>query len=199
MSELKELLELRRDEVRPDPGAYRRLVSRHRRREVARRVGVVAVALALTLAGLVVAVRALGSTTRTPANKPSASPFALLPPAPESSVWGRWSTKLTNADAGVGPLRLAGSYRLIIRRDGSLELFLPRGRRFAGMGQPTRGTYSFTGGGFTITTNVLASRCGGSSGKYTWATHSGQIFFQPAGDSCPLRRRILSSGWISSP
>lgn len=199
MSELKELLERRREEVRPDRGAYGRLVTRRRRRDAARRAGAVAIALALTLAGLMVAVRALGGSARRPATKPSVSHLELLPPPAESLFWGTWSTTLTNADPGIRPLHLAGAYRLILGRDGSLRLFLPKGRRFAGMGRPARGTYSVTGGGFTINTNLLARECGGSSGQYIWSTHSGQLGFQPVVDSCSFRRRILSSAWLASP
>jgi hypothetical protein len=198
MDELKDQLRRRRDEVRPDPGAFERLIARRRRRDALRRGTVIAVAFSITIAGSVLVLQAFGGGARRPAASVTATPQGIVSPPPARLLHGAWSTTLTNAMPGVRPQRLAGTYRLTFGTGGSLNL-QGSGGAIPSVGRQARGSFRIVGGGFQIATNLLASVCGGSTGTYSWTEHVGHLTLAVVNDSCTVRRTLFSSSdWNSA-
>jgi hypothetical protein len=191
MDELKDRLRRRRDEVRPDPGAFERLAARRRRRDALRRGAVIAVAFSITIAGAVLVLQAFGGGARRPAASVTAR---TVSPPPARLLRGAWSTTLTNAMPGVRAQRLAGTYRLTFGSGGRLNLRVSGGA-IPSVGRQARGSFHIVGGGFQIATDLLASACGGTTGTYSWSERVGSLSLTPVNDSCAVRRILFSGGW----
>jgi hypothetical protein len=198
MDELKEQLRRRRDEVRPDPGAFERLVARRRRHDALRRGTVIAVAFSITVAGGVLVLQAFGSGTRRPTASVTATPTGIVSPPPPTLLHGAWSSTLTNAMPGVRAHQVAGTYRLTFGSGGTLNLRVSGGA-IPSVGRRARGSFHIVQGGFQVATNLLGSVCGGSTGTYSWSEHVGSLAFAVVNDSCAVRRILLTSaGWDSA-
>jgi hypothetical protein len=197
MDELKHGLRRRRDEVRPDPGAFERLVARRRRRDALRRGTVITVAFSIAIGGAVLVLQAFGGGARRPAVSVTATAPGIVSPPPARLLRGGWSTTLTNAMPGVRARHLAGTYRLTFGSGGRLDLQVPTGA-IPSLGRQARGSFHIVGGGFQIATNLLTGVCGGSTGTYTWSQRVGSLALKTVNDSCAVRRILLSNGWDSA-
>ena len=184
MSELKNELEHRSERFDLEPGALDRFFRRRERRERRRRVAAICLALGVTAAGALLAVRALSSDEPVPAAPKSDE--ELL-----AELAGTYTVSLTDAMPFVIENGLAGEYEMTLRPDGVMELSAPAG--FVEGRNPSGITFRISGD--ELTTNAFVNvTCHSTVGRYRWTLQGGTLTLDPIVDACGLRRTLFTSG-----
>lgn len=128
---------------------------------------------------------------------PSSSAVAVSPSPSFEAIAGTYTVSLDPSDAAVAANHLAGSWTMRLMADGEIFLSPP-----AGFGS---GTSSLSGLAFTLAadrfrSNIFYNDYCGSIGTYTWALNAGRLSFAPVGDTCTIRRALLSTtAWQAGP
>ena len=183
MSELKDALDGRSERFDLDPGAMDRFFRRRDRRERRRRVAAICLALGVTAAGALLAVRALTSDQPVPA-APRTDDELL------AELAGTYTVTLTDAMPFVIENDLAGEYEMTLRPDGVLELTAPAG--FVEGRNPSGITFRISGD--ELATNAFVNvTCHSTVGRYRWTLSGDTLTLAPIADACGLRRTLFAS------
>ena len=184
MSELKDALESRSDRFDLEPGALDRFFRRRERRERRRRVAAICVALGVTAAGALLAVRALSSDEPMPA-APKTDEELL------AELAGTYTITLEDPTPAVRKNDMAGVYTMTLGTNGVLDLTAPAG--FVEGRSPSGITFRISGD--VLTTNAFVNgACSNTVGRYRWTLSGTELSFEPLVDPCGVRRTLFASG-----
>jgi hypothetical protein len=190
VSELKDALERRSERFDLEPGAMDRFFRRRERRDRRRRVAAICLALGVTAAGALLAVRALSS------NEP-------IPAAPKTDeellaeLAGTYTITLDDSTPAVRANDMAGEYTMTLGANGVLDLTAPAG--FVEGRSPSGITFRISGDGFTTNAFVNVA-CSNTVGRYRWSLSGAELSFEPLGEPCGIRRTLFASGvWERQP
>jgi hypothetical protein len=184
VSELKDALERRSERFDLEPGAMDRFFSRRERRDRRRRVAAICLALGVTAAGALLAVRALSSNEPVPAApKTDEELLAELAGTYTITLSGPTPSFVTEND-------LAGEYSMTLRPDGVIELSAPAA--FVEGRNPSGITFRVSGDEFTTNAFVNVT-CHSTVGRYRWSLIGDSLTFDPIAEACPLRRTLFAS------
>jgi hypothetical protein len=185
MSELKDALERRSERFDLEPDAMDRFFRRRERRDRRRRVAAICLALGMTAAGALLAVRAVSSDEPVPAAPPKTDEQRL------AELAGTYSITLENSTPAVRENDMAGEYTMTLGTNGVLDLTAPAG--FVEGRNPSGVTFRISGD--VLTTNAFVNvACSNSVGRYRWTLSGSELSFEPLGEPCSVRRTLFASG-----
>jgi hypothetical protein len=191
VSELKNELERRSERFDLEPGALDRFFRRRERRDRRRRVAAICLALGVTAAGTLLAVRALTSDEAVPAATPKTDEELL------AELAGTYTITLDDSTAAVREHDMAGEYTMTLGANGVLDLTAPAG--FVEGRSPSGITFRISGDEFTTNAFVNVA-CSNTVGRYRWGLSGTELSFEPLVDPCSVRRTLFASGvWERRP
>jgi hypothetical protein len=191
MSELKDALERRSERFDLEPGAMDRFFRRRERRDRRRRVAAICLALGVTAAGALLAVRALSSDEPVPAAPPKTDQELL------AELAGTYTVTLDDSTPAVRENDMAGEYTMTLGANGVLDLTAPAG--FVEGRDPSGITFRISGD--MLTTNAFVNvACSNTVGRYRWTLSGTELSFEPLVDPCAVRRTLFASNvWERQP
>ncbi|MDQ6795278.1 MAG: hypothetical protein M3067_10770 [Chloroflexota bacterium] len=195
--------ELRRDAARIEAEVERNLgavEARARRRGDIPSIGLLAAAAVIALA-ILLRVGEPRPDSGSGAATPAAPSHSTVPspsgPANYPQIAGTYTVTLDPTDPAVEHDGLGGLWTMRLQPDG-LVLLSPPSTFAPGPGGLTGIAFSLDGDRFR--TNLFYNDHCGSAGTYTWSRGAGRLSLTPVGDTCSIRRTLLStSSWATSP
>jgi hypothetical protein len=195
---LRDGLQRAAEQVHPDVEGSLESVRRRADRSSSA-VGGLAVAAALVVA-LVFVVQGLGSPgPQGPGTSASPAASGAAPPPGLPLQGTSWEVTLSDADPEAAALGMAGTWRLLLGADATVELTPPAGFRAPSGQPPTRYIHAVDEG--SLTTNLFGRDFGAScagAGTYRWRIDGDQLTLSGE-DTCPARVALLTSAtWTAA-